>query len=386
MKVPLLDLRAQYAVIKEEVKKVVEEVLEEQQFILGERVAEFERRMAEYIGTSYGVGVASCTDALLLSLMAFGISPDDEIITTPFTFFSTAGVIARLKAKPVFVDIDPRCFNLNPNLIEERITPRTRGIIPVHLFGQCAPMEEIGQLAEKHHLMVIEDAAQAVGASYKGRKTGSMGRAGCLSFYPSKNLGGAGDGGVVVTSDPELAEKIRILRNHGAQPKYSYSTIGINSRLDVLQATILSVKLKYIDQWNSARRQKSENYTRLFRQAGLASDEPKEKALSPSSERPVVTPIEFPECYHVFHQYTIRVRDRDRLKDYLANEGIGTEIYYPIPLHLQRCFAYLGYKEGELINAERCAAQCLSLPIYPELTPPQQEYVVEKIADFFRER
>ena len=386
MKVPLLDLRAQYAVIKEEVKKAVDEVLEEQQFILGEKVAEFEGRMSEYVGTSYAVGVASCTDGLLLSLMALGISPDDEIITTPFTFFSTAGIIARLKAKPVFVDIDLESFNIAPNLIEEKITPRSRALIPVHLFGQCAPMEEITQIAEKHNLLVIEDAAQAIGASYKGRKAGSIGIVGCFSFYPSKNLGGAGDGGVVVTSKPELAERIRLLRNHGAQSKYRYSTVGINSRLDALQAAILSVKLKYIEQWNRARRQNAENYTRLFRQANLAAEEQGKEGSDPSLNRPVIIPAVLPECHHVFHQYTIRVRDRDRLKDYLAREGIGTAIYYPIPLHLQKCFSYLGYKQGELKNAERCAAECLSLPIYPELTPTQQEYVVEQIAAFFRKR
>ena len=386
MEVPLLDLRAQHAVIREEVKKVVKEVLEEQQFILGERVANFERQMAEYVGTSYGVGVASGTDALLLSLMAIGISPDDEIITTPFTFFSTAGVIARLKAKPVFVDVDPRSFNLNPKLIEEKISPRTKAIIPVHLFGQCARIKEISQLAEKHHLPVIEDAAQAIGASYQGLRVGSIGIAGCFSFYPSKNLGGAGDGGIVLTSDLELAESIRLLRNHGAQSKYRYSTIGINSRLDALQAAILTVKLKYVNQWNRARRKKAENYHLLLQQAGLASDEPEGEGASASPERPVIPPIEFPGCYHVFHQYTIRVRDRDRLKNYLAREGIGTEVYYPIPLHLQRCFGYLGYKEGELINAERCAAECLSLPIYPELTRAQQEYVVATINAFFHER
>ena len=386
MKVPLLDLRAQYAVIKQEVKKAVDEVLEEQQFILGERVAEFEGRMAEYVGTSYAVGVASGTDALLLSLMALGISPDNEIITTPFTFFSTAGIIARLKAKPVFVDIDPGSFNIAPHLIEGEITPRTRAIIPVHLFGQCAPMEGITQIAEKHHLPVIEDAAQAIGASYKGRKAGSMGIVGCFSFYPSKNLGAIGDGGVVLTDAPELAERIRLLRNHGAQSKYRYSSVGINSRLDALQAAVLSVKLKYIEQWNSARRQKAENYHRLFRQAGLAAEEQAREDTAPSLHIPVIIPAVLPEYHHVFHQYTIRVRDRDRLKDYIAREGIGTAIYYPIPLHLQKCFSYLDYKQGELKNAERCAAECLSLPIYPELTSTQQEYVVEKIAAFFRRR
>jgi len=386
MKVPLLDLRAQYAVIKEEVKKVVEEVLEEQQFILGERVAEFEKKMAEYVGASHGMGVASGTDALLVSLMAVDIGPDDEVITTPFTFFSTAAVIARLKAKPVFVDINPRSFNLDSHLIEQKITRRTRAIIPVHLFGQCAQMEEIEGLVKRYQLVVVEDAAQAIGASYQGRKAGSIGVAGCFSFYPSKNLGGAGDGGVVVANDPELAERIRLLRNHGAKPKYRYSTIGINSRLDALQAAILTVKLKYVDQWNRARRQKAQNYDLLFRQAGLAADEPEDEGTSPNPERPVILPVEFPKCYHVFHQYTIRARDRDRLKDYLAGEGIGTEIYYPIPLHLQRCFGYLGYNEGDLLNAERCAAECLSIPIYPELTSAQQEYVVEKIATFFRER
>ncbi|TKJ33267.1 transcriptional regulator [bacterium (candidate division B38) B3_B38] len=386
MKVPLLDLRAQYAVIKQEVKQAVEEVLEEQQFILGERVAEFEGRMAEYVGISRAVGVASCTDGLLLSLMALGISPDNEIITTPFTFFSTAGIIARLNAKPVFMDIDPGSFNIDPDLVERKITPRTRAIIPVHLFGQCAPMDEITQIAEKHNLQVVEDAAQAIGASYKGRKAGSMGMVGCFSFYPSKNLGAMGDGGVVVTSKPELAERIRLLRNHGAESKYRYSTVGINSRLDALQAAILTVKLKYIDQWNRARRQNAENYTRLFRQANLAADEQGKMDDDPSNHIPVIIPAVLPECHHVFHQYAIRVRDRDRLKDYLAREGIGTAIYYPIPLHLQKCFSYLGYKQGELKNAERCAAECLSLPIYPELTPTQQEYVVEKIAAFFRKR
>jgi len=379
MKVPLLDLKAQYFSIKEEIKSAIDEVLETQRFILGPKVDELERRIAAYSGTKYAIGVSSGTDALLVSLMALEIKLDDEVITTPFTFFSTAGAIARLNAKPVFVDIDPVTYNINPNNIEAAITKKTRAIIPVHLFGQCADMDPIMEIARKYNLLVIEDAAQSIGAEYKGRKAGSMGDIGIFSFFPSKNLGGYGDGGMVVTNDEDLYQRIKILRVHGASPKYYHKVIGGNFRLDALQAAVLLVKLKYLDEWSRKRRENAEYYDRRFTQSGLA-----EKGL-------ITTPAAVykesgDKNYHIYNQYTIRTKnegDRDKLRSYLKENGIGTEIYYPLPLHLQECFSELGYKKGSFPVAEKAAATVFSLPIYPELTPYQQDYIVEKITIFF---
>jgi len=361
MQVPLLDLKAQYATIKDEIKAAINEVLESQYFILGPKVEQFEEKIAEYCNTKYAIGVASGTDALLISLMVLDVGHGDEVITTPYTFFATAGSISRLGAKPVFVDIDPKTYNINPGLIEEKITDKTKAIIPVHLYGQCAEMDTILEIAEKHGLYVIEDAAQAIGAKYKERKAGSMGDMGCLSFFPSKNLGGYGDGGMVVTNNSELAEKVRVLRVHGAKPKYHHSMVGLNSRLDAIQAAVLLVKLKYLDDWSEARRENAEVYNHLF------------------AETDVVTPYVEDYNEHIYNQYIIRVKDRDRVRDYLKEQDIGTSIYYPVSLHLQECYADLGYKEGDLPESEKAAKETLALPIYPELTPEQQEYVVEAI-------
>ena len=353
--------KAQYETIKDEINEAIREVLESQRFILGPKVEELEEKIADYCDVKYGVGVASGTDALLLSLMAIGVGLGDEVITTPFTFFAIAGSISRLGAKPVFVDIDPKTYNINPQLIEEKITDKTRAIIPVHLYGQCADMDTILEIAERHSLYVIEDAAQSVGARYKGRKAGSMGHLGCLSFFPTKNLGGYGDGGMVLTNDKELAEKIRVLRVHGSKPKYYHSIVGCNSRLDAIQAAILLAKFKYLDEWNEARRRNARIYDFLFADMG------------------VVTPCSEDFNYHIYNQYVIRVKQRDNLRQVLNEAGVGTEIYYLVPLHLQKCYSDLGYREGSLPASEEAPKQVLALPIYPELTQEQQEQIVEII-------
>lgn len=369
MQVPLLDLKAQYATTKDEIKAAIDEVLESQYFILGPKVERLENEIAQYCNTKYAVGVASGTDALLLSLMAIGVTYGDEVITTPYTFFATAGSISRLGAKPVFVDIDPKTYNINPQLIEEKILAlgdprRAKAVIPVHLYGQCADMEPILEIAEKYNLKVIEDAAQAIGAEYKDRKAGSIGDLGCLSFFPSKNLGGYGDGGMVVTDDEELAEKIKVLRVHGSKPKYYHSMIGCNSRLDALQAAVLSVKIKYLDSWSKKRRENAWLYDQLFQ--GMD----------------IVTPYVEPCNVHIYNQYTIRVKERDRLQAHLKAHGIGTALYYPLPLHLQECYAHLGYKEGDLPESEKASKKTMSVPIYPELTEEQQRYIVKAIQEF----
>jgi|SRR5579863_5300643 len=365
MKVPLLDLVAQYELIQSEILAEVASVFKRQQFVLGPEVSQLEEQVARICEVSHGVGVASGSDALLLALMALNIGPGDEIVTSSYTFFATAGSIARLHAKPVFVDIDPNTYNLDPNWVEKAITKRTKAILPVHLFGQCAEMDAILQIARKHELAVIEDAAQAIGATYKGKKAGSMGILGCLSFFPSKNLGGAGDGGMVLTRDPDLAEKIRILRVHGSKPKYVHKTIGINSRLDTLQAAVLQVKLRYLSEWSEKRRQNAAYYDQRFN--GLS------KISCPSIPSHNVS---------IFNQYVIRVPERDRLIEQLRKNEIGSEIYYPIPLHLQECFQYLGYKKGDLPEAERAANETVALPIYPELTLPQRDHVAATVLSF----
>lgn len=365
MTVPLLDMKAQYAGIKSEIDAAVAEVFASQIFILGPKVQAFEEQVAAYLGAEHAVGLSSGTDALLVSLMALGVGPGDEVITTPFTFFSTAGSISRLGAKPVFADIEPDTFNLDPLQVESKITNRTRVVIPVHLFGRCAEMGPIRAAAGR--LAVVEDAAQAIGAEYNGGRAGALGTCGCLSFFPSKNLGGAGDGGMVVTSDHELAEKVRILRTHGSKPKYYHKVIGGNFRLDPLQATVLSVKLRHLDDWHAARQANAARYRRLFAEAGLGPDR-------------VVLPDDGPHR-NVYNQFTIRVKGgrRDAVCAALKDEGIGHAIYYPLPLHLQECFADLGHKEGDLPVAEQAAREVVSIPIYPELSEAQAAVVVEAI-------
>jgi dTDP-4-amino-4,6-dideoxygalactose transaminase len=363
--IPVLDLKAQYAAIGQEVQSAITEVLQTTNFILGPTVRNLEQQVAAYCECQHGVGVASGTDALRLSISALNIGPGDEVITTPFTYIATGNTISRAGAKPVFIDIDPRTYNLNPSLIEAAITARTKAILPVHLFGQPADMEPIMAQGHKHGLPVIEDCAQAIGARYKGRRLGSIGDVGCLSFYPTKNLGAYGDGGMVVTSSPGIADLVDVLRRQGGKKKYHADVLGFNSRLDALQAAILEVKLKYLDDWNEARRNVAGRYNELLN--GL----------------PVTVPYEAPDSYHVFHQYTIRVPHRDELAEHLHGQGVGTMIYYPAPLHLQSVYESLGYVDGSLPNAEQAALEVLSLPMYPELTREQQEYIAGAIRGFY---
>lgn len=365
MAIPLVDLKAQYETIKDEINEAIKDVLDSQIFILGPKVKELEDKIAQYIGVKFGIGVSSGSDALLLALMAINVGQGDEVITTPFTFFATAGSVSRLGAKPVFVDINIKTYNIDPDLIESKITSKTKAIIPVHLYGQCADMDPILDIAKRHNLYVIEDAAQAIGAKYKNRMAGSMGHIGCLSFFPTKNLGGYGDGGMVLTNDPDIAEKISILRVHGSKPKYYHSVIGCNCRLDAIQASILLAKFKYLDKWNSERRRNAEIYNSLFQGVDL------------------ITPYEESFNYHIYNQYVIRVKsNRDQLRDKLKDAGIATEIYYPVPLHLQKCYSDLGYKKGDLPRSEESAEGTIALPIYPELTQEQQEQVAKVIKDF----
>ncbi len=363
--IPVLDLKAQYESIKDEIDIAIGEVLESTQFILGPAVRDLEEHVAAHCGCKYGIGVASGTDALRLTLAALGIGPGDEVITTPFTFIATGNTISRSGATPVFVDIDPRTSNIDPAAIEEAITERTKAIVPVHLYGQPADMDPIMELAEVNGLYVVEDAAQAIGAHYKGRQVGCIGQAGCLSFYPTKNLGGYGDGGMVVTNDASLAEKIDVLRRHGSKKKYHADVLGFNSRLDSLQAAILAVKLEHLDDWNEARRRLAERYNQLL------------------ADLPVTTPYESPDVYHVYHQYTIRAPQRDALVAYLKERGIGTMIYYPVPLHLQGLYASLGYAEGSLPISEIASREVLSLPMYPELTGDQQILITDTAREFY---
>jgi len=374
MNVPLLDLGAQYGAIAEDVEQAVRSVMESQQFILGPQVKACERLIADYCGCAHGIGVSSGTDALLACLMAEGIGPGDEVITTPYTFFATAGTIARVGATPVFVDIDPATFNMRPELIDAQVTARTRAIIPVHLFGQCADMTAIMDIASRRSLVVIEDAAQAIGAEHRGRRAGSMAAYGCLSFFPSKNLGAAGDAGMVVTNDSARAEKLRCLRAHGSKPKYHHKFVGGNFRLDTIQAAIVASKMPHLDGWTAQRNRNADRYTRLFRDSGLAG----------GPDAVVVLPRVGMDR-HVFNQYVIRVSERDALKAALHGAGIGTEVYYPVPMHLQECFSSLGYRMGDFPESEAAAARTLALPIYPELTEEQAAYVVNSISEFFRQ-
>ncbi len=366
---PFLDLAAQFKAIRTEMMPALQRVFDTQQFILGSEVQNFEREVAEKLGCRYAIGCASGSDALLLALMAYGIGVGDEVITTPFTFVATAGSIARLGARPVFVDIDPETYNLDAQQIAAAITPRTKAIIPVHLFGLAADMDVINTIAKSHGLAVIEDAAQAIGADYRDIMVGTIGDIGCFSFFPSKNLGGVGDGGMLTTNDDKLADRLKVLRVHGSRKKYYYETLGFNSRLDTLQAAVLRVKLRHLDAWTNTRRLHANYYRLLFVQEGLQNS--------------VQLPVESPYCNHVFNQFVIRTTKRDSLRDHLNRMGIPTEIYYPLPLHLQPAFAYLGYGPGSFKNSELASREVLALPIFPELSESQQHAVVVAISDFF---
>jgi dTDP-4-amino-4,6-dideoxygalactose transaminase len=368
-RLPFLDLRAQFEEIRDEVLDAVSRVLESQQFILGPEVDALECEVAEYVGAEFAIGCASGSDALLLSQMAIGIDSEAEVITSPFTFGATAGSIARLRARPVFVDIRSDTFNLDEQQLESAITSRSRVIMPVHLFGLPANMDAVLEIARKHHLAVIEDAAQAIGARWKGKRIGSLGTCSCFSFFPSKNLGGAGDGGIITTNDPQLAQRLRMLRVHGTRKKYRYESLGINSRIDALQAAILRVKLRYLDNWTHGRRKNAETYRQLFTEYGLT-----DHLALPSA------PV---DSFHVYNQFSIRAPRRDELQECLRNWGIPTEVYYPSPLHVEPAFAYLSYREGDFPNAEAACREVLSLPIYPELTLEQQRAVVAAIARFY---
>jgi len=365
--IPMLDLGAQYRPIQNEIKAAIDRVLESQHFILGPEVKALEQDVARYCGRQFGVGVASGTDALILALSACGVGPGDEVILPSFTFIATADSVSLLGGKPVFADIDPGTFCIDPAQVAQKITSRTKAIVPVHLYGQTADMDPILELAARHDLYVIEDTAQAIGATYKGRKAASMGDLGCLSFFPSKNLGAYGDGGMVVTDSEEVAKRLRSLRAHGTTKKYFSAEQGWNSRLDEIQAAILRVKLRYLDGWNAGRRDRAARYDRLLQQV-------------PS----VVAPYTAPSREHVFHQYTVRVQERDAISKALGERGIPSTVYYPTPIHLQPIYASLGYKQGDLPETEKAANEALSLPIYPELTDTQIDSVVAGLADVVR--
>jgi dTDP-4-amino-4,6-dideoxygalactose transaminase len=370
-KIPLLDLQAQYGTIRAEVRRAVDRVFDSQHFVLGAEVQALEEEIARYSQTKFAIGCASGSDALLLALMSCGVGAGHEVITTPFSFFATGSAIARLGARPVFVDIDEHTFNLDPSLVAAAMTEHTRAIVPVHLYGQCAEMDPLIELTQPRGIPIIEDAAQAIGAEDRRRRAGSIGTIGCFSFYPSKNLGGAGDGGMLVTNDIEHARRLHTLRVHGEATKYHHKVFGLNSRLDALQAAVLRAKLPHLEDWTTGRQRKAQQYELMFIDAGLAEQ--------------IGMPYVRSNTRHIFHQFVVRVRDgrRDALREHLRDRGVGTDVYYPVPLHLQECFAYLGYKEGDLPVAERAAKETLALPVYPELTDEQQDYVVNMIAEFF---
>ncbi|MGA9026856.1 MAG: DegT/DnrJ/EryC1/StrS family aminotransferase [Steroidobacteraceae bacterium] len=386
IKVPLLDLKAQFAQIRAEVMPAIDQVCAGQNFILGEQVRALESEIAAYCGVAQGIGVSSGTDALLLALMALGIGANDEVITSPFTFFATAGSVARMGARPIFCDIDADTFNVSPSavqafvdrqcrvqdgkLINRHTGGRIRALMPVHLYGQSADMDPLMALARHHNLRIIEDAAQAIGTEYRdGMRVGSIGDIGCFSFFPSKNLGAFGDAGLCTTNDADLAETLRVMRVHGGKPKYFHALIGGNFRIDELQAAVLRVKLRYLDGWTQGRRRNAAHYDAAFAAANLGAN--------------LVTPYSVPGGRHIFNQYVVRARDRDGLRAHLAEQGIGTEIYYPVPLHQQKCFEYLGYKTGDFPEAERAAGETLALPVYPELEPSQLAYVVSSVVSFY---
>jgi len=387
VKVPLLDLKGQYAPLRAEIEATIREVCDSQRFVLGPHVAQLESEVAVYSQARFGIGVSSGTDALLVALMALDIGPGDEVITTPFTFFATAGVVARLGARPLFCDIDPATFNLSPAAVvatiarecetvgDRLVNRKTRGIVkalmPVHLFGQMAEMDELNGIARRHRLLVIEDAAQAIGAALAdGRRAGGVGDIGCLSFFPTKNLGAFGDAGMCVTQSAGLAERLRILRVHGGEPKYFHAFVGGNFRLDELQAAVLRIKLKHLDAWTAARQRNADHYDALLAAAGLGDA--------------VGLPVRKPRERHIFNQYVIRAQRRDDLRAHLERSGVGTEVYYPLPLHEQKCFAYLGHAPTDFPEAHRAANEVLALPIYPELTSEQREHVAQSIASFYR--
>ena len=386
--VPLLDLKAQYATLRDELREAIDRVAESQHFILGPEVEALENEIAAYSQCEFGIGVSSGSDALLVTLMAIGLKPGDEVITPTYTFFATAGAIWRLGAKPVFVDIDPLTYNIDPGKIEAAITERTRAIIPVHLYGQMAEMDPIMEIASRRNLYVIEDAAQAIGAEYKGRRAGSIGHFGCFSFFPSKNLGGFGDGGMVTANDPELADQVKLLRNHGYRPKYYNKVVGGNFRLDAIQAAVLRVKLKYLDQWTEARQRNAARYRDLFAEAELSMAPATiergaaDRALAESHG--VILPAEAPDRRHIYNQFVIRSGRRNELMEYLKERKIGTEIYYPVPMHLQECFMDLGHHEGDFSDSERAAEETLALPIYPELAEEMMITVVDAITNFYQ--
>lgn len=394
MKVPLLDLKGQYLSIKKEIDEAVQKVIDSQYFIMGPDVAKLEEEISNYLNCQFSVGVSSGTDALLLALMALDIEPGDEIIVPTYSFFATAGVISRLNAKPVFVDIDPVTFNIDPKLIEKKITSKTKAIIPVHLYGQSADINPVMQLARKYSLFVIEDAAQAIGTQYKdGRFVGTIGDIGCFSFFPSKNLGGFGDGGIVTTNNPNLAQKMKVMRVHGMEPKYYHKLIGGNFRLDSIQAAVLRVKLPYLDKWSDKRRHNAALYTKYFIEAGLAEVEGRlafdsgNKVLLPQA---VFKPNEEQVAqgvlknYHIYNQFVIRVDNRDELLEYMKKKDIGCEVYYPVPFHRQECFQYLDCKDADYPHSNFAAVHSLALPIYPELSEEQIKFVVDTIAKFMK--
>lgn len=365
--VKLLDLDAQYQPLRAEILAAITRVCDSQRFILGPEVDALERELAAYLSVPHAIAVSSGTDALLAAFMALGLGGGDEVITTTFSFFATAGCIARLGATPVFVDIDPVTFNLDPARVRAAVTDRTRAIVPVHLYGLCADMDPILEIAHEKRIPVVEDAAQAIGATYKSRQAGTLGVLGCFSFFPSKNLGAFGEGGLITANDPGLAEEIRLLRNHGAEPKYFHKRIGGNFRLDALQAAVLRVKLPHLNRWTSMRQRNAQRYETLFKAAGLTDR--------------VVLPTAPQDRRHIFNQYVVRVPDRDRVRRFLDDRGIGTEIYYPVPFHLQECFASLGGRRGDFPHAEAAADSVLALPVYSELTLEQQTSVVNAIGD-----
>ena len=376
--VPLLDLKAQFAPLRDRINEAVQRVIDSQYFILGPDVEALEKDVAQYTGARFAIGCASGTDALILALAAVDVGPGDEVLTTPFSFFSTASCAYKVGARPAFVDIDPVTFNIDPACVEAAIGPKTKALLPVHLFGQSAEMDALLEVARARDLPVVEDAAQALGATYRSTETnqsahcGAMGTLGCYSFFPSKNLGGFGDGGMVITSDETLADRVRELRVHGGRQMYHHKWVGWNSRLDAIQAVVLKIKLPHLDDWSAGRATNADRYDRLLAESGLVE-----------SGR-VQLPYRTEKARHIFNQYTLRVERRDELKKHLGESAIGCSVYYPVPLHLQECFQELGYKEGDFPHTERACREVISLPVYPELTAEQQQRVVEEIADFYR--
>jgi len=370
MRVPLLDLKEQNQTLRPEIEAALARVLDSNGFILGPEVSALEKELADYCGVKHAIGCASGSDALLLALMAFDVGPGDEVITTPYSFFATVSSITRLGAKPVFVDIDPQTYNLDISQVEAKITSKTKAIEPVHLYGQSSDMAALTEIAERHGIPVVEDAAQAIGAEEHGKRVGSIGEIGCFSFYPSKNLGGMGDGGFLTTNDDTLADKLLALRVHGSHQKYYHEWVGLNSRLDGFQGAVLRVKLPHLDKWTERRQENSAAYRRMFTDAGLTEE--------------VILPLERENVRHIYNQFVVRVPGkRDELKEFLAANDIGTDVYYPVSLHLQQCFAYLGHREGDLPESEKASRETLALPIFPELKNEQIEYVVNKIAEFY---